>query len=224
MKFVTRGAKATLAAALAIAANLVTIEAINYLNRIGERASDEVARSHAFVRLPPPEDPFEEPPPEEEEIEEEILELDLDPPDFQPNSSFELSVVDLELPAIPSVDSAVSVRTAMVVHSGPATDAKTAPMRSERVDQPPRELSSNPRPKYPRTALRKRKEGTVVVELVIDEEGRVDEYDVVSGDPLFVDEVDKVISRWRFTPPIHEGRAVKVRGRKSFVFTHPRRS
>lgn len=66
-------------------------------------------------------------------------------------------------------------------------------------------------PQYTEMARRARLEGTVIVEAVIDEAGRVVNVKILKGLPMGLDKsaVDAV-SRWRFEPATLHGRAVKV--------------
>jgi protein TonB len=66
-------------------------------------------------------------------------------------------------------------------------------------------------PQYTETARRVRLEGTVIVQAVIDEQGRVVDVKILKPLPMGLDKaaVDAV-SRWRFQPATLHGRAVKV--------------
>ena|GEM_PF-2463218 len=75
----------------------------------------------------------------------------------------------------------------------------------------------NPKPAYPPIALKAGIQGSVDVDLVINEFGRVDEFTIVNsiGHPLFGQETAKVIGKWRFPPPRVEGKKVKIK----FLYT-----
>lgn len=75
----------------------------------------------------------------------------------------------------------------------------------------------NPKPAYPLIALKAGIQGSVDVDLVINEFGRVDEFFIVNvlGHPLFGEETAKVIGKWRFPPPRVEGKKVKIK----FLYT-----
>ena len=66
-------------------------------------------------------------------------------------------------------------------------------------------------PQYTETARRVRLEGTVIVQAVIDEQGRVVDVKILKPLPMGLDKaaVDAV-SRWRFQPATLHGRPVKV--------------
>jgi TonB family protein len=86
--------------------------------------------------------------------------------------------------------------------------AVTRPVIVERVE-----------PQYTETARRVRLEGTVIVQAVIDEQGRVTDVKVLKNLPMGLDQaaVDAV-SRWRFQPATLHGRPVKVYYSLTVVF------
>lgn len=100
----------------------------------------------------------------------------------------------------------------------PAPAAPTGPMDMNRVDQPPRELAGNPEPAYPLRERRRGIESEVVVRLLIDQQGRVEDVQVVRGGGNFAEVVLQAVRRWRFSPARHHGRTVKVWGLKTFRF------
>lgn len=87
------------------------------------------------------------------------------------------------------------------------------------IDQPPTGIEIS-HPKYPRTALLQGIEGSVTVRLLINEKGHVESSQVVSvtGYPGFKKETLRVMGNWRFTPPLHQGKPVRVWGRKTIHF------
>lgn len=76
--------------------------------------------------------------------------------------------------------------------------------------QEPRKVH-DARPSYPEAARRERVQGVVVLELIVDEEGRVAEVDVLRGQPMGLTEaaVDAV-RQWRYEPVLVDGEAVPV--------------
>jgi TonB family protein len=75
-----------------------------------------------------------------------------------------------------------------------------------------------PQPVYPQTARAARIEGSVVVEVTVDEEGNVILARAVSGHPLLRDAAVQSARRWKFTPTTLSGVPVKVVGTISFNF------
>jgi len=67
------------------------------------------------------------------------------------------------------------------------------------------------RPSYPEAARRERVQGVVVLELIVDEEGRVAEVDVLRGQPMGLTEAAvEAVSQWRYEPVILDGQPVPV--------------
>jgi TonB family protein len=71
---------------------------------------------------------------------------------------------------------------------------------------------SKPAPVYPAIAKAARASGTVVVNVVVDESGRVSEAVAVSGHPLLQQAAASAVRQWRFTPTLLSGQPVKVTG------------
>jgi TonB family protein len=90
---------------------------------------------------------------------------------------------------------------------------------SERVDRAPRQVVEK-KPAYPLPARRTGREGSVLVEFVIDENGRVRDPVVlrVTGYPGFGPAVLEASRGWIFTPARHRDRTVAVRARKKVLF------
>lgn len=106
----------------------------------------------------------------------------------------------------------------------PTSQAEASVQKANQVDHPPRESRQNPAPPYPARKLQQGVEGTVKLRLVIDESGRVEDVEVLSGDEDFRRAVMSVVWKWRFTPARHRGRPVKVWALKEVSFTIRRSS
>jgi protein TonB len=65
-------------------------------------------------------------------------------------------------------------------------------------------------PVYPQMALAARKEGTVILQAVIDEQGRVREVQILRGDQLLNDAAMQAVAKWQFTPTLLNGTTVPV--------------
>jgi protein TonB len=65
-------------------------------------------------------------------------------------------------------------------------------------------------PIYPQLALAARKEGTVILQAVIDETGNVREVKVLRSVQLLDDAAIQAVANWRFTPTLLNGTAVPV--------------
>jgi TonB family protein len=73
-------------------------------------------------------------------------------------------------------------------------------------------------PVYPSAAKAARVGGTVVVEVIVDEEGEVVAAKAVSGHPLLVDVAITAARGWRFKPATLQGAAARVIGAITFNF------
>ncbi|HEY3131545.1 MAG TPA: TonB family protein [Acidobacteriota bacterium] len=67
-------------------------------------------------------------------------------------------------------------------------------------------------PVYPPAAKKSRVDPTVVLMVTIDEEGTVDNADIISGDPLLYEAAWDAAYQWEWEPTIREGNPVKVIG------------
>ena len=105
---------------------------------------------------------------------------------------------------------APDIPDAAVVPTMPAITAPTAPLPGVRL-----EYAQAPAPAYPRAALRAGIEGTVLLQVLVDIDGRPLQVDVnrSSGDRrLDLAARDQVLRHWRFRPAIRDGRAVQAIG------------
>lgn len=73
-------------------------------------------------------------------------------------------------------------------------------------------------PPYPQIARAARAQGTVPVQIIISEEGRVIAASVISGHPLLRDAARQAAMQWVFSPTVLNGKSVKVSGVISFNF------
>ena len=86
------------------------------------------------------------------------------------------------------------------------------------VDREPRPLVRIP-PQFPPKLLLNRVSGRVDLLIVIDEEGRVTDYEVLRfTHDEFKREVIRVIRQWKFSPAIKDGKPVAVRKIQPFYF------
>jgi len=93
--------------------------------------------------------------------------------------------------------------------SGPASSRQSPFFRLNEVDQPPEELYVV-RPVYPYLARKNGVTGRVLLRLLVDEQGRVTEAEVVEATPpgVFEENTLKAARQWRFKPGRHQNRAV----------------
>jgi periplasmic protein TonB len=78
---------------------------------------------------------------------------------------------------------------------------------------------SKPSPPYPAVAKAARASGTVVVQITVDESGRVISASAVSGHPLLKQAAVQAAYQARFSPTLLSGQPVKVTGTISYNFT-----
>jgi protein TonB len=77
---------------------------------------------------------------------------------------------------------------------------------------------SLPQPPYPPLARQIRVSGTVSVQILVDESGRVVAAHAVSGHPFLTRSAEEAAQRARFTPTVLNGQAVKVQGVITYNF------
>jgi TonB family protein len=77
---------------------------------------------------------------------------------------------------------------------------------------------SKPQPAYPPLALAARAQGTVVVQILVDESGRVISASAVSGHPLLQQAAVTAARQARFSPTLLSGQPVKVSGVITYNF------
>lgn len=65
-------------------------------------------------------------------------------------------------------------------------------------------------PIYPPLALRARVEGTVILEINVDEEGNVTEVRVLQGNPLLEDEAVRAVKQWKYSPTLLNGEPIPI--------------
>ena len=73
-------------------------------------------------------------------------------------------------------------------------------------------------PIYPREARASRIQGTVVLHIRVDKEGRVEKAEVLSGDPLLSQAALDAVRQWRYKPAVRSGVAVAHDGTAHVVF------
>lgn len=131
----------------------------------------------------------------------------------------------------PRVDPTPVVDTAPVMDIGteialPSDDAGPV-VDSFDPGPPPLETLAydvSPAPRYPRQALRSGAEGTVLLKVLVDEQGRPQDVAIErSSGHRLLDQAarDQVLARWRFHPATREGRAIAAYALVPIAFTLP---
>jgi protein TonB len=73
-------------------------------------------------------------------------------------------------------------------------------------------------PRYPALAIQTRREGQVELRAVIAREGTVQNLEVVSGHPLFIEATLQAVRQWRYQPTLLGGEAVEVQTHITVIF------
>ena len=66
------------------------------------------------------------------------------------------------------------------------------------------------KPSYPHTAIIMRVQGAVILEAIIDREGRVENLKVLRGHPLLIPAAFEAVQQWRYRPTLLNGQPVEV--------------
>lgn len=93
---------------------------------------------------------------------------------------------------------------------------------SSPVDEPEVQVMAieQVKPSYPGIARQASLEGTVLVQVLIGEDGRVHDVQVVSSDsPIFEEAATKAAAQWVFTPAMQNGKPCATRVRIPFKFS-----
>ena len=76
-------------------------------------------------------------------------------------------------------------------------------------------------PNYPKQAHARKLHGTVVLQAVINKQGKVDSLQLVSGDPLLAQAAADAVKQWRYKPYWHNGEAADFQTRVTVEFKQP---
>jgi protein TonB len=79
-------------------------------------------------------------------------------------------------------------------------------------------IVSRTQPDYPPVARQLKLEGTVELEVVISEQGTVDDVRIVSGNPVLTKAAAQAVKKWKFTPVTDGGKPVKAVAPLSLTF------
>jgi TonB family protein len=76
-------------------------------------------------------------------------------------------------------------------------------------------------PSYPKQARARKLHGAVVLQAVINKQGKVDSLQLVSGDPLLAQAAADAVKQWRYKPYWHNGEAADFQTRITVDFKQP---
>jgi protein TonB len=74
-------------------------------------------------------------------------------------------------------------------------------------------------PVYPEIAIRTGIHGVVIIQVEVDETGRVAQARVVSGNPILAAAAESAVRQWVYSPTSVDGRAISIIGTVSVSFT-----
>jgi TonB family protein len=76
-------------------------------------------------------------------------------------------------------------------------------------------------PTYPKQAVARKLHGTVVLQAIVNKQGKVDSLQLVSGDALLAQAAASAVKQWRYKPYSHNGEAVDFQTRVTVDFKAP---
>jgi protein TonB len=76
-------------------------------------------------------------------------------------------------------------------------------------------------PSYPKQARVRKLHGAVVLQAIINKQGKVDSLQLVSGDPLLAQAAADAVKQWRYKPYWHNGEASDFQTRITVDFKQP---
>jgi periplasmic protein TonB len=111
----------------------------------------------------------------------------------------------------------------MLTASLPVAPAPPAPIRRAPImvggNVQEAKLINKILPVYPTLALKTRVSGTVVLQAIIDEIGRVESIEVVEGHPLLIAAAVDAIQQWQYSPTLLNGEPLPVSAKVTVIFT-----
>ncbi|HVS01457.1 MAG TPA: energy transducer TonB [Thermoanaerobaculia bacterium] len=167
----------------------------------------------AEVAEPKPERPFyvaptrrwEQPPPRTETRPPPRRPLRVPMPDPTPDDPEPIRMLEAEPPELE-----IDFGDVVEVPPAPPPPEPAGPIVIDHTVVPPVKRFA-PQPPYTEAARRARIEGVVVLQAVVDEQGRVGEVRVLRGLPLGLDRsAAETLATWRFEPATRQGRPVAV--------------
>jgi protein TonB len=189
------------------------------LTLIGTRAAAPVARKVQVAFRPPP-PPVEVAPPPPRPAppptvpkKMKVVEVERLPP---PAPLVAPREVPLEKPSEAEPTGApVAVASSGAGGSYGGASIAAGPSRSQPVHlpesaSPPQPLSTNAAPAYPEEARVTGREGLVILKIVIDEEGRVAQAELMRGEEPFASAAMRAVRAWRYRPAILGGNPISI--------------
>ena len=91
-----------------------------------------------------------------------------------------------------------------------AGPSRSQPVHLPESASPPQPLSTNAAPAYPEEARVTGREGLVILKIVIDDEGRVAQAELMRGEEPFASAAMRAVRAWRYRPAILGGNPISI--------------
>lgn len=194
---------------LSIVVHLAAIGAVVVVPLVATDALPEPRRAVEFIEVRPIE--IMPPPPPVRPAQPET-------PQVSPNAA--PSKIPIGVEPVPEIAPPPTESSFSTIEGPPVLDhvAETVPLPPPPAKDPVRPGGSISRPErihyvapeYPALARAARREGTVILEAVLDTDGNVREARVLRSVPLLDDAALEAVRQWRFTPTLLNGEPVPV--------------
>lgn len=102
-----------------------------------------------------------------------------------------------------------------------ASTAKPADLFEVPEDYADDQVIHRVHPAYPNAARTRKLQGSVVLQAIINKQGKVDSLQLVSGDPLLAQAAADAVKQWRYKPYSHNGDPVEFQTRVTVDFKLP---
>ncbi len=123
---------------------------------------------------------------------------------------------------VPGIDQAAWIHGNDIVPEAPPPPVRPAPPRDRKPVSATVLLSKLVRrvePVYPEMAIRAGIQGVVIIQVAVDESGRVADVRVVSGNPILAAAARTAVEQWVYSPTSVDGRPISIIGTVSVNFT-----
>jgi periplasmic protein TonB len=104
----------------------------------------------------------------------------------------------------------------------PVPESAPVPNASTQVTMPPNaadRVASSVEPSYPTLARQMKVQGAVVLQVLIDRGGNIEQLHVVSGPSILATAAQQAVKQWHFKPYYQQGQAVETEARVTVNFT-----
>ena len=124
--------------------------------------------------------------------------------------SFELALAEESAPPPPPLDDPAGIQQPQGVTASPITQPLLSVENARRAEIEAMNTPTEMVPAvYPESAKQNRVEGTVVLQIVVDKNGKVKRLERISGDRELSDAAMEAVRHWRYQPSIVDGRRVE---------------